>query len=136
MKWYSPSTKLPDELIHRLVQLDDLADRLVAGGDHHALGAVEHLERVLAPHRAERMGDDVLVVQVLQAVEDARVRSLSIFLDVQDGAEVVGTVGGVDDEVTGLGRKHVPAHWQVVLDRCRQHRHRLVDAIDQVAEQL
>src|SRR3546814_4892251 len=35
------------DLVHGLVELDDLADRLVAGRNHHALGAVEHRQCVL-----------------------------------------------------------------------------------------
>jgi hypothetical protein len=61
------------------------------------------------------MGDDVLVVQVLQTVEDARIGPLGILLDVQDGAEVIGTIGGIDREIAGLGREHMAADRQVVL---------------------
>ena len=82
------------------------------------------------------MGDDVLVVQVLQSIEDARVRTLGILLDVQDGTKVVCAIGGIDDEVTGLGREHVPADREIILHRGGQHRNRLIDAVDQVAEQL
>src|SRR3546814_8368324 len=52
--------------------------------NHHALGPVEHRQCVLPSHGTERMGDDVLEVEVLQPVHDARIGCLRVLLDVED----------------------------------------------------
>lgn len=85
---------------------------------------------------AERMGDDVLEVHVLQAVEDAWIRGVAVFLDVEDRAVVIDAIGRGHHEVAALGGEHVPAHWQVVVDGRMQHRHRLFDAVQHVTQEF
>src|SRR3546814_18738616 len=73
--------------------------------NQHALGPVEHRQCVLPSHGTERMGDDVLEVEVLQPVHDARIGCLRVLLDVEDRAEVVLSPRRIDDEVAGLVRE-------------------------------
>ncbi len=123
-------------LVHGLVQFDDLAHRLVAGRDHHAFGAVQHLERVLPAHGAEGVGNDVFEIQVLQTVEDAGIGGVAELLDVEDGAIVVSACWRGHHEVAGPVGEQVAAGGQVAMDRGIEHRLRLVGAIDQRGVQL
>ena len=124
------------QLIHRVIEFDDLADCLVAGGDHHALGAIQHPQRILTAHRAEGMGDDILEIHVFQAIQDTGIGTIRIFLDIEDGTIVIHAGRRADHVVARFRRKHVLADRQIGGDRRFQHRHRLVDAIEDVAEQL
>jgi len=49
---------------------------------------------------------------------------------------VVDAVGGGHHEIAALRGKHVPAHRQVVVDGRVQHRHRLFDAVQHVAQEF
>ena len=124
------------DLVHRMIQLGDLADRLVARGDHHALGAVQDLQCILPPHGTERMGDDVLEVQIFQAVENPRPGTVGVFLDVEDGPEVVLPIGRTHDEIARLRREHVPAYRQIVVNRRAKDRHGFRNAVQDETEEF
>src|SRR5690606_22432900 len=118
--------------VHRLVELDDLADGPVTRRNHHALGAVEYAQRVLPPHRTEGLREYVLESQVLQAVEDPRPGGIGVFLDVEDGTVVVLSRWRRHHEVAGPGRERDATDRKVVGDGCRQHRHRLGHAVEYI----
>ena len=119
------------ESVHGQIQLLDLADAAVAGADHHALGALQHLQALLACMRREGMRQHVFHIQVLEAVEHAGPGLFRIVLELQHGTIVIRAIGCAHDEITAGRTEDMARYRQAGMDRATRQGHRLVQPVDQ-----
>ena len=124
------------QFVHGLVEFDDLAHATVTGRDHHALGPFQRTQSGMARVRGEGLGDDVFEIKVLQSVQHTRPGGIRVLLDVEHRAIVIAALRRTHDKVTAPRAEEVPGQWQIFVDRCRQDRHRVIAAVQQVAVEL